>query len=61
VAATQCATTKLVVHAAILFVLLQGCNTFTISPAVAQQLFDVQLTQDAADVFQRHATEMADS
>ncbi|KAI3438027.1 hypothetical protein D9Q98_000470 [Chlorella vulgaris] len=38
-----------------------GCNTFTISPAVAQQLFDVQLTQDAADVFQRHATEMADS
>lgn len=35
-----------------------GCNTFTISPQVAQQLFDVQLTNDAAAVFQEHADEM---
>lgn len=36
----------------------EGCNTFTISPAVAQQLFDVQATIDAAAVFQAHADEM---
>lgn len=35
-----------------------GCNTFTISPAVARQLFDVGLTNDAAVVFQQHANEM---
>ena len=37
---------------------MQGCNTFTISPAVARQLFDVSLTNDAAVVFQQHANEM---
>jgi hypothetical protein len=37
---------------------VQGCNTFTISPAVAQQLFDVELTEGAAAVFQQHAAEM---
>lgn len=37
---------------------MQGCNTFTISPQIAEQLFDVQLTNDAADLFQEHADEM---
>lgn len=37
---------------------VEGCNTFTISPAVAQQLFDVQLTNEAAEVFQGHAEDM---
>ena len=36
----------------------EGCNTFTISPAVAQQLFDVDLTNQAAAQFQQHADEM---
>ncbi len=31
---------------------------FTISSKVAQQLFDVQLTNQAAEVFQEHADEM---
>lgn len=35
-----------------------GCNTFTISPAVAQQLFDERLTNEAAAVFQEHADAM---
>lgn len=34
----------------------EGCNTFTLSPAVAAQMFDVQLTNEAADLFQEHAT-----
>lgn len=36
----------------------QGCNTFTISPAVAAQMFDVQLTIDAAAAFQADAEAM---
>ena len=35
-----------------------GCNTFTISPAVAAQLLDDPLTAAAAEVFQEHADEM---
>lgn len=36
----------------------EGCNTFTLSPAVAAQLFDEPLTIAAAAVFQDHADEM---
>ena len=36
----------------------EGCNTFTVSPEVAQQLFAVKLTVEAAAVFQQHAEEM---
>lgn len=36
----------------------EGINTMTFSPAVAAQLFDVQLTNEAAAVFQQHADEM---
>lgn len=35
-----------------------GCNTFTISPAVAAQLLEDPLTLAAAEVFQEHADEM---
>jgi hypothetical protein len=37
---------------------VQGCTTFTISPAVADMLFDEPLTNKAAEVFQQHALEM---
>lgn len=36
----------------------QGCNTFTISPAVAEQLVSDPLTIEAAELFQEHADEM---
>jgi transaldolase len=36
----------------------EGCNTFTISPAVAEQLVSDPLTMKAAEVFQEHADEM---
>lgn len=36
----------------------EGCNTFTLSPAVAAQLFDEPLTIAAAELFQEHADEM---
>ena len=36
-----------------------GCNTLTIPPAVAAELFGVALTNEAAAVFERHAAEMA--
>ncbi|PSC71121.1 Transaldolase [Micractinium conductrix] len=36
----------------------EGCNTFTISPAVAARLFDEPLTTAAAELFQEHADEM---
>jgi hypothetical protein len=36
----------------------QGCNTFTISPAGAQQLVSEPLTVAAAELFQEHADEM---
>ena len=35
-----------------------GCNTFTISPAVAEQMLNDPLTLQAAEVFQEHADEM---
>ena len=35
-----------------------GCNTFTISPAVADQLLNDPLTMAAAEVFEQHAAEM---
>lgn len=37
---------------------VNGCNTFTISPAVAEQLVSDPLTVDAARVFEEHAAEM---
>lgn len=36
----------------------EGCNTFTISPEVAQQLISDPLTLAAVEVFQEHADEM---
>lgn len=36
----------------------EGCNTFTISPAVAEQLVSEPLTLAAAEVFEEHAAEM---
>lgn len=36
----------------------EGCNTFTISPAVANQLVADPLTLQAAELFQEHAAEM---
>jgi len=36
----------------------QGCNTFTISPEVAQQLVSDPLTEAAANLFDEHAREM---
>lgn len=36
----------------------KGCNTFTIAPYVAEQLFNVELTNQAAELFQEHADEM---
>ncbi len=35
--------------------LLQGCNTFTFSPAVMQQLLAVPATLEAARVFEESA------
>lgn len=35
-----------------------GCNTFTIAPAIAEQLVNEKLTIEAAEVFQEHADEM---
>lgn len=37
---------------------VEGCNTFTLSPAVAAQLFNEPLTIAAAELFQEHADEM---
>lgn len=37
----------------------EGCNTFTISPAVAMELVSDPLTLEAADVFEKHAKEMS--
>lgn len=36
----------------------QGCNTFTISPKIAEQLVSDPLTIQAAEVFEEHAREM---
>ena len=36
----------------------EGCNTFTISPAVAHQLLNDPLTIAAAEEFEKHAAEM---
>ncbi|PRW56906.1 Transaldolase [Chlorella sorokiniana] len=36
----------------------KGCNTFTIAPYVAEQLFNVELTNQAAELFQEHADDM---
>jgi len=35
-----------------------GCNTFTISPAIAMDLVSDPLTMQAAEVFEEHAAEM---
>ena len=36
----------------------EGCNTFTISPAIAQELVSEPLTLQAAEIFEQHAAEM---
>lgn len=36
----------------------EGCNTFTVSAAIAEQLLNEPLTVKAAEVFQEHADEM---
>ncbi len=36
----------------------EGCNTFTISPEVAEQLVADPLTVRAAELFEEHAAEM---
>lgn len=36
----------------------QGCNTFTISPKIAEELVSDPLTLQAAELFEEHAREM---